>query len=239
MDPGCNESLTVLDRDGHAQDLYDVVLINADRKPELPNLAAMCPRCAINHREAATNRSWKELAEAKALLNRNLELSSPISSGDVGRQLMPVIGALGRYKPSKTKPRIEYKVAAVGEKINASEEFLLFHQVQDNVSTYYPIVHEILQDLEASGEIDTEMLRHNIKGDYLLLKRKSRSEVFTAITRKIARATKSSEALSAIVASYFVQSCDIFVKDPTLDRRWRACFCLANCSFSASRAWLG
>lgn len=62
------------------------------------------------------------------------------------------------------------------------------------------------------------MLRHNIKGDYLLLKRKSRSEVFTTITRKIARAMKSSEALRAIVASYFVQSCDIFVKDPALVR---------------------
>lgn len=216
MDPGCHQSLTVLDRGGISRDLYEAVLIDPGREPKVRNVAALCPRCALNHREAATAKTRKALSNTKKTLATSLQLVDLLGSADIGRQLLPVIAALSNYKPSAERPEINYNVATVAEKIDSVDEFVLFNQVQNSVTTYYPVVHEILQELEASGELDSELLRHSIKGDYLRLKNKPRSEAFTAITTKISRATKSDPTLSAIVAAYFVQSCDIFSPDPKL-----------------------
>lgn len=216
MGLGCHQPLTILDSNGISQDLYEAVLIDPGKEPEMRNVAALCPRCALNHLETANTKSRKALLETKTSLSTSLALVDLLGSEDIGRQLLPVIAALSNYKPNTERIAIRYDVATVSEKIDAVDEFMLFHQVQDSVTTYYSVVHEILQELDASGELDTELLRNSIKGDYLRLKNKSRSEAFTAITTKISRATKSDQTLSAIVAAYFVQSCDIFTPDPKL-----------------------
>lgn len=216
MTPGCGHRLTMLDTNGRSQDMYEVVPIDPSKNLEPYNIAALCPRCAINYREAANKKIQKEMLIVKKQLNTNLQITDAISSTEIGKDLTRVIAGLKRYKSTDMKASITYDVVTVSEKIDEVNEYILYTQVQNAVSTYYPIVHSILQDLETSGEIDSEQLRHDIKGDYLKIRHRPRPEIFDSIVKNMVRATKADILHCAIIAAYFVQSCDIFTEDPKL-----------------------
>lgn len=166
--------------------------------------------------EAATRKSIKALVESRQQLHQRAQLQDAISGGDIGPQLLSVLKRLGAYKRSDGTPDITYDVATINEKVDEVNEPFLYDSIRQSVTMYYPVVHSILQDLESSGEIDTELIRHDIKGDFLRLREQPRDKIFSTIASKIHKATQAQMQLCFVIGSYFVQSCDIFSKDPTL-----------------------
>lgn len=210
MNPNCSRLLVMVNASGKATDIYEAVLIDPKKSSEIFNVAALCNRCARNHLEASTRRTISSLARIKAQLSTALKMRDRIGESSIEKGLAELIVRLKGYRASDQVPDISFDVVEVERKIDENLDPFLFHEVREKVTAYYTVVHSIFQDLHASGEIDVEVLRHDVKSDYLRLRDQPRQKVLEVICKKINSATRAEMFLCAIVASYFVQTCDVF-----------------------------
>lgn len=98
------------------------------------------------------------------------------------------------------------------KKLNPSDNFVLYSQVNYFVMTYFVRIREIMINLDKRGEIDYDEVQDQMHAIYKRLKKakKSNVEIFNEIVGKIHRVTLQEDTYCQIVVSYFIQSCEVF-----------------------------
>lgn len=208
--PGCGRVLTKTNA-GKAIDSYEVTLIDREKALEISNLLALCPQCYATYSLDDSKKVRKELQETKKVLeghNQNVTLLDdlPLEKG--------IIGVIKKIKKLKEKDLTEASLEPkeIRQKLNPSDDFALYSQVNFFVTTYFVRIREIMINLDKRGEIDYDEVQDQIHAIYKRLKKakKSKVEIFNEIVDKIHRVTLQDVTYCQIVVSYFIQSCEVF-----------------------------
>lgn len=123
-------------------------------------------------------------------------------------------GVIGKIKKLKEKYFAEASLdpKEIKQKLNPSDNFVLYSQMNYFVMTYFVRIREIMINFDKRGEIDYDEVQDQMHAIYKRLKKakKSNVEIFNEIVGKIHRVTLQEDTYCQIVVSYFIQSCEVF-----------------------------
>ena len=208
--PGCGHSLTVSES-GKLKYLYNVVIIDERKGPEVGNLMALCPNCHARLNVSRNNKITRDLSSRKRLLiasqqSKKLLDDMPLEEG--------IIGVVSKIKKidSIDPDDISLDPKDVSQKLNPSDDFVLYNTVHGFVTSYFTRIKKLMREADKRKEIDYEEVQDQIRAMYRKLKKakKSNMEIFTEIYSKIHRVTMEEELYCQIVVAYFIQSCEVF-----------------------------
>lgn len=175
------------------------------------NLLALCPNCHARLNVSRNNKITKDLSFRKRLLiasqqSKKLLDDMPLEEG--------IIGVVSKIKKidSIAPDDISLDPKDVSQKLNPSDDFVLYNTVHGFVTSYFTRIKKLMREADKRKEIDYEEVQDQIRAMYRKLKKakKSNMEIFTEIYSKIHRVTMEEELYCQIVVAYFIQSCEVF-----------------------------
>lgn len=208
--PGCGRPLTISSA-GKAIDSYEVALIDREKAPEISNLLALCPQCCATYSLDDSKKIRKELLEIKKVLEGHSHSVTLLDDLPLERGIIGVIGKIKKLK-EKDLAEVSLEPKEIKQKLNPSDNYVLYSQVNFFVMTYFVRIREIMMNLDKRGDIDYDEVQDQMHAIYKRLKKakKSNVEIFNEIVGKIHRVTLQEDTYCQIVVSYFIQSCEVF-----------------------------
>ena len=186
-------------------------LVDKKKKTTANNLIALCPMCHATYQLDDSKAKTKELANVKALLAAHSRSAClldgiPLEKG--------IIGALRKIADLNEKELFSAGLdpKELSQKVNPSENYILYNTVKNNVTAYFLKIREIMTNLDRRGLIDYEGLQDQMKAIYKRLKKTNLSQmgIFREITEKLRRTSLQDDVYCQIVVCYFIQSCEVF-----------------------------
>ncbi len=208
--PGCGKELTKTNA-GRAIDSYEVSLIDKKKAPEINNLLALCPQCYATYSIDDSTKICKELGQVKKILvthNQSVTLLDdlPLEKG--------IAGVISKVIKLKEKDLVTTSLdpKEIKQKLSATDNLVLYNQVNFYVTTYFVRIREIMTNLDKRGEIDYDEVQDQMRAIYKRLKKskKTNMEIFNEIVGKLHRVTMQEDVYCQIIVSYFIQSCEVF-----------------------------
>ena len=208
--PGCGRPLTITNA-SKAIDSYEVALIDREKAPEISNLLALCPQCCATYSLDDSKKIRKELQEIKKVLEGHSHSVTLLDDLPLERGIIGVIGKIKKLK-EKDLAEVSLEPKEIKQKLNPSDNYVLYSQVNFFVMTYFVRIREIMMNLDKRGDIDYDEVQDQMHAIYKRLKKakKTNVEIFNEIVGKIHRVTLQEDTYCQIVVSYFIQSCEVF-----------------------------
>ncbi|WP_027107091.1 ABC-three component system protein [Ligilactobacillus ceti] len=202
----CGKSLAK-EINGKLDYVYEISLIEKDKKDGLNNLIALCPQCFSIFQLDDDKTRIKELKLSKKMLSKHFvseELLDPIH---LEKGLTDVLSNLSKLNPMTISVSLDPK--EISQKVTDPNLYLL---VKNNVTTYFLSIKKIMINLDKQGVIEYEILQNQMRTLYLKMAKTKRSEqeIFYEISNKIHKTTLANKLYCDIVVSYFIQSCEVF-----------------------------
>lgn len=208
--PGCGRLLTVAEN-GKCNAVYEIGVIDRDKRLTPDNLLAFCPRCQGTYRFDSNKKLRKELVAVKRTLIAHQQSMQLLDEMPLERE---IIGVISRIKNLKEKdlmdPTLDPK--DIRDKLSPDENLILYRTVKSYVDTYYVTLKSIITSADKRGEIDYDEVQDQMKALYKRLKKanKTKIEIFTELTEKVHRVSLQEEMYCQIVVAYFVAKCEVF-----------------------------
>lgn len=208
--PGCGRTL-IKTNAGKTIDFYEISVIKKDKAPEISNLLALCPQCYATYLLDDNKKTCKELQEIKKVLEAHNHSVSLLDDLPLERGIAGVIGRIKKLK-EKDLSAASLEPKEIKQKLNPSDNYILYNQVNFFVMTYFVRIREIMINLDKRGEIDYDEVQDQMHAIYKRLKKakKTNTEIFNEIVAKVHKATLQDDVYCQIVVSYFIQSCEVF-----------------------------
>ena len=208
--PGCGKRLSAL-TDSKVSRVYEVSLVDKKKKTTANNLIALCPMCHATYQLDDSKAKTKELANVKALLAAHSRSACLLDGISLEKG---IIGALRKIADLNEKELFSAGLdpKELSQKVNPSENYILYNTVKNNVTAYFLKIREIMTNLDRRGLIDYEGLQDQMKAIYKRLKKSNLSQmgIFREITEKLRRTSLQDDVYCQIVVCYFIQSCEVF-----------------------------
>lgn len=208
--PGCGKKLSAV-TESKIKRVYEVSLIDKNKKAAAANLIALCPMCHATYQMDENKARTKELAGNKALLSAHEQSARLLDSIALEKGIVGVIRKIVSLQ-EKELFGAELDPKELTQKIKPVDNLILYTTVKNNVTAYFLKIREIMTNLDKRGIIDYEAIQDQMKAIYKRLKKanKSQMEIFREITEKIHRTSLQDDIYCQIVVCYFIQSCEVF-----------------------------
>lgn len=181
---------------------------------ELRNVICLCPNCHTRFDKPRTKEEYLELLGIKKELLDVEESRQKWHEFQLEEQIQVLIHRLSNedYSLDTENDDIDYDPEEIGRKLNPSISSLLSKKIKRNVSEFYPIVSSIFKEQDFTIPLTTEKISTQIKLFYLDNKDPNdQKKVFKNTVEWIhAKTGFYSLEASEILASYFVQNCELF-----------------------------
>jgi len=108
---------------------------------------------------------------------------------------------------------LSYEAKKVNEKINYSMRPLTKSRIKSDVAAFYPFVKNQFAEMERSFPTKATLIAHQVKGFYLKQKSLSLSQqdiYQNTVDWLVSKIGNSSREAASVVASFFVQNCELF-----------------------------
>ena len=208
--PGCGRTLTK-SANGKTFDSYEVTLIDKKKTPEIDNLLALCPNCYATYILDDNPKLCKELQNIKKILVLHSQSVSLLDDLPLEKGISGVIGKVAKLK-EKDLVNASLDPKEIRQKIDSSENYVLYNTVTNYVSTYFIKIQDIMINADKRGQIDYDEVQNQMRAIYKRLKKakKSNVEIFNEIAEKIHKVSLQEEIYCQIIVSYFIQKCEVF-----------------------------
>lgn len=208
--PGCGRKLSVVN-DASVARVYEISLIDKKKGATSSNLIALCPMCHATYQMDNQVASMKELAVIKTLLSAHGHSTRLLDSIVLEKGIIGVIGKIAGLKEQELFGA-ELDPKELTQKVDPSENFVLYNTVKNNVTTYFLKIREIMTNLDKRGVIDYDAIQDQMHAIYKRLKKanKTKMEIFKEISEKIHHVSLQDDIYCQIVVCYFIQSCEVF-----------------------------
>ena len=181
---------------------------------ELRNVICLSPNCHTRFDKPRTREEYNLLLKVKKELIAVGENRQKWHEFKLEEDIQILIERLSNedYSLSSDDDHIEYDPEEIKKKLNPTISALLHRKIERNVSEFYPIVSSIFKEQDFLNPLTTEKVSTQIKMYYLENKDDSNQKaVFKRTVDWIHAKTRShSMEASEILASYFVQNCELF-----------------------------
>ncbi|WP_412759293.1 ABC-three component system protein [Niallia taxi] len=160
-----------------------------------------------------TKHEYLRLIETKKKLLNLANARVSASHQDIEDEIILVIDALSTTN-QRTLKRIELETKAlkVSRKIDDNHKILRY-KVETYVCIYFNFIKETFRNLEASGQINFNIIASEIKTSFLKCEREitNKSDIFASLVNWLhSRVSNSSYEACEVIVSYFVQNCEVF-----------------------------
>lgn len=177
------------------------------------NLVALCIECHDQFDNPRTAAEYRNLVEIKRGLLRRIEQQRIQYLYKINDDIRHVIDGLNSISELPASGELNYDPKRIDDKLDSSMPFPTRIKIKHNVSDYYQYVRSLFEEVERASPAASELISSQVKTFYLEQKvlDLSQHEIFLNVVDWIAGKTKPATIESAeIVASYFVQNCEVF-----------------------------
>lgn len=181
---------------------------------ELRNVICLCPNCHTKFDKPRTIAEYYELQEIKEKLLEISENRQKWHEFKIEKEIEFLIQRLADedYVLSDIKDEIEYDINEISRKLNPSISSLLSKKIERNVSEFYPIVSYMFKQQDFIKPLTTEKVSAQVKLYYLENMDSNNQKLVFKNTVEWIHAKTGAYSMEAaeILASYFVQNCELF-----------------------------
>lgn len=176
---------------------------------DLANLIPLCDLCHTDFDRPRTVEGYRELCAIKQRALERDEERSLWHQYPLQNELAKVIQALAEYDDAAPVAP-DYTVETVDSK-TAETPPLTRQKIRTEVRYYFSFIQTMLQQMEKATPSTSELIASQVHTYYLAQSRFSgdKRELYHRVARWIERQTGSSKEASEVLASFFVQNCDI------------------------------
>ncbi len=177
------------------------------------NLIALCVGCHTQLDKLRTAEEYCELVVLKRAILQRAEQQEIQRQYQLQEDIWQVINGLDSIEIPLTGVALSYDPKKVDEKLDATMPLPTKNKIKHNVSDYYQYVRTRFEELERENPNLSELISLQVKTYYVKQKAMSLSQhlIFTNVVNWFVFKTKPKTIEAAeIVASYFVQNCEVF-----------------------------
>lgn len=208
--PECSKPLYVK-KDEEKQPYFQIIQINPQKPYDrLYNLLAVCPECASKLNMQKTEHDILRFAEIKRRVQRNEEVSELAAEEKIEQDITALIEKITNAESTRLS-ELNYRPVELKKKFLSSE-----HQLEDEIKPrvvkYFNFINELLKQKVEKENFNETKFRKAVKHIYENLETEEfeKTQIFEAISERFYNMSKNSHIACQILASYFVQSCEIF-----------------------------
>lgn len=210
--PECSKPLYVK-KDEEKQPYFQIIQINPQKPYDrLYNLLAVCPKCAAKFNMQKTEHDILRLAEIKRRMREKENISELASEEKIEQDITTLIEKITNAESSELS-ELNYSPVELKKKFLPSE-----HQLEDEIKPrvvkYFNFINELLKQKVEKENFNETKFRKAVKHIYENLEAEEfeKTQIFEAISERFYNMSKTSHIACQILASYFVQSCEIFTE---------------------------
>ena len=177
------------------------------------NIIPLCELCHGKFDKPRTVEEYRSLVEIKRKAIAASKEQGIWKIYTIESQISEIINAIYNSADIDISAEIDLLPKAVDEKINDTMSRLTLRKIKNNVRDYYVFIREKFSDLDQSENDLSENISLQIKAYYIKQKRTGVSQqvIFENIVNWInARTRSETRDAPEILASFFVQNCEIF-----------------------------
>jgi hypothetical protein len=177
------------------------------------NLIALCVGCHTELDKLRTAEEYRELVAIKKVLLQRAEQQEIQNQYHLQEDIRHVIDGLDSITSTPAGVSLSYDPKKVDEKLDATMPLPTKNKIKHNVSDYYQYVQSRFEELEKESPNLSQLVSLQVKAFYVQQKTLALSQpvIFTNVVNWLIAKTKPKTIEAAeIVASYFVQSCEVF-----------------------------
>lgn len=208
--PECSKPLYVK-KDEEKQPYFQIIQINPHKPYDrLYNLLAVCPECAAKLNMQKTEQDISRLAEIKRQMQEKENISELLTEERIEQDITTLIEEITNAKSAELS-ELNYKPVELKKKFLPAE-----HQLEDEIKPrvvkYFNFINELLKQKVEKENFNETKFRKAVKHIYENLETEEfeKTQIFEAISERFYNMSKNSHIACQILASYFVQSCEIF-----------------------------
>lgn len=206
----CSKPLYVK-KDEEKQPYFQIIQINPQKPYDrLYNLLAVCPECASKLNMQKTEHDILRLAEIKRRVQRNEDVSELAAEEKIEQDITALIEKITNAESTRLS-ELNYSPVELKKKF-LSSEYQLEDEIKPRVVKYFNFINELLKQKVEKENFNETKFRKAVKHIYENLETEEfeKTQIFEAISERFYNMSKNSHIACQILASYFVQSCEIF-----------------------------
>ena len=177
------------------------------------NLIPLCTRCHVKFDKPRTVREYKKLVKIKKLLIKKKEQQDLWHQYQIDDDINKIIESLYTEDISNVECDIDFITNKVDRKLNDSISKPTKRKIKHDVADYYIFIKNKFKSIDEIYPGSANLISIQIKVFYLEQNRRelSQQEIFNNIVDWIHAKTHSeSDDAAEIIASFFIQNCEIF-----------------------------
>jgi hypothetical protein len=177
------------------------------------NILPLCGNCHGIFDKPRTVAEYRELYQLKRELIRNEQQASLRISYSLEVEVAALVERLSVAEPSSTGAGLSYDPKSLAQKLQDDVSPPLRQKIRHNVADYYGVVRGGLLSLEEDNPGVSDLVLSQVRTFYLKQKTLglSQEKVFSNIVDWMAARTQAKTIEAAeILASFFVQNCEVF-----------------------------
>lgn len=193
-------------------ELSGVVLLNSDVN-HTDNLIPLCRPCHTRYDKPRTLQEYNEVAARKRQLLAFAEQQALQVQYPIEQQIRFLVERLQNEEPGFDDAQLDYDPKRVADKFDPTLPFPVRQKIKNAVSDYYQVVRREFMRIEQDTPTASQLIYTQVKAFYLKQKGLGypQSQIFSNIVDWIKRKAGSDSVEAAeIVASFFVQNCEVF-----------------------------
>lgn len=177
------------------------------------NLIPLCGNCHGVFDKPRTVEEYRELCQLKRELLRNEQQASLRISYDLEVDVSRIVQRLYDSDPTVDEGELSYDPKSLDQKLKEDVSPPLRQKIRHNVSDYYQVVKSGLLRLEEENPGVSDAILAQVRAFYLKQKllELQQEKIFANVVGWMAARTKPKTIEAAeILASFFVQNCEVF-----------------------------
>jgi len=177
------------------------------------NLIALCVGCHTEFDKLRTAEEYRDVLELKKDLLRRAEQQQIQRQYHLQDDIRHVVDGLESIVVPQVGVELSYDPKKVDEKLDSTMPLPTKNKIKHNVADYYQYVQKRFEELERDNPNFSELVSLQVKAFYVQQKAMNQSQhlIFKNVVNWLAAKTRPKTLEAAeIVASYFIQSCEVF-----------------------------
>lgn len=187
----------------------------SDEPNDLKNLICLCVECHTKFDKPRTREEYEDLYNKKLALIRYSKEKSLWESSTIEKEIDELIAFLANTDFDLEEDILTYDPKTIDKKTNNTITSLTKRRIHRNVQDYFTLIKFKLGEVEKLKPMTTDVISTQIKTHYLKIRKEipdyNQHEIFEAMVSWLCKISKiDSRESCEIMASYFVQNCEIF-----------------------------
>ena len=214
---GCAKCQAPLSVQSHnvSRDSYDIVFLDDTSEVGPDDFAVLCKACAEKYNLAHTTTDVRQLGERNVSLLAAESVDAGLAPLGLEAKIIALLQVINSLPLDEIAPDPGYKVVHLQEKL---DDNALIRSCRDSMAIYEKFVRKAAQTLDRSGELDFELMRHQIVSAWFAMRGSNMSQYQIArrLSEWIDERTKIDPYACQVVVAFMIQICDLFAPKKAL-----------------------